>query len=110
MTVEVFYVMCPQSYCKQNTPPSHLRNGCCCVLDSAGGFRKLPLQEKRPRTCHPGAKRRISNRVQITKQFVILSKAKNLFIPFAKESPGTSSNPSVCHNSPLCRYPREGYI
>ena len=53
MTVEVFYVMCPQSYCKQNTPPSHLRNGCCCVLDSAGGFRKLPLQENRPRTCHP---------------------------------------------------------
>jgi hypothetical protein len=25
----------------------------CCVLDSAGGFRELPVREKRPRTCHP---------------------------------------------------------
>ena len=34
-------------------PASAARTVVCCVLDSAGWFWGLPLQENRPRTCHP---------------------------------------------------------
>ena len=34
-------------------PVSDARTVVCCVFDSAGGFRELPVQENRARTCHP---------------------------------------------------------